>query len=226
MDHVESQYIPLTGTRKAERFTNSARTAIASGQEGAADGFSDSGGRAAKDRSHPFGILRQALESPPKPEVDEWARFEDVTQRRLEYYLAQPHVGFERLRSIVSCANVVAPFMNVGVVESRELPFRQPRNPGDIHAMVSRDRNVANLVGYPQAPEVLHAASVRDIHLRVSRGCWIALHDECADVPLLQRERRGEPDRPPSDDEHRYIYHSPSLPRIPVESHWSRPMPN
>src|SRR6266481_1556129 len=78
--------------------------------------------------------------------------------------------------------------------------------------MVSRVRNVANLVRYPQAPEVLHAASVCDIHLRVSRGCWIALQDKCADVPLLQRERRREPDRPPSDDEHRYINHSPPLP--------------
>jgi len=51
------------------------------------------------------------------------------------------------------------------------------------------------------------------IHLWVSRGCWIALHDKCADVPLLQRERRGKPDQgPPSNDKYRYIYHSSPLP--------------
>jgi hypothetical protein len=91
--------------------------------------------------------LLQALKTPPELELDQRAGLQDFSQRRLKDHLTQPHVGFQRLGAVVAGANVVAPFMNVGVFKAGEFPLREARDPGDIHAMVPRDCNVANSLG-------------------------------------------------------------------------------
>ena len=76
--------------------------------------------------------------------------------------------------------------------------------------MIRRHGVGAHLVGDAQPPEVLHAAPIGNVHLRMTRGGGIAFHQERCDAAMLELVSEHEAHRSSARDQHRRLDHGRS----------------
>ena len=206
VNHIERHNRPLALAGDAKLVTNATVPPIASGEQATADLLYLPVLRANR-RRNAIRILLEALERPAEPELHQRRLEQDVSQNRLEHDLAQAHIRFQRLRTIVSGGNFLAPIVHIGITEASDFPLTQPGHPGNIHDVLARNSDVADSLGYSEPSEVLHAPTVGDIHLGMTRGRRIALNDQNPDTARLKLHRSRQPHGPCSDDQNRYLDH-------------------
>ncbi|MNS74893.1 hypothetical protein D3C72_1083820 [compost metagenome] len=147
------------------------------------------------------------LESHTPVGIDQRLGKNRVLQHRLNLDLRDTHWGLGRESAIIDLRNAATPLCHARVAKAMQLMTCHARHPRDIEIVVDINRHLTKCVRETKLRKQLHAAPVGDIHLRVPRGCLIALHKHACNAETRKGQGKCHAHRATARNQYRSRFH-------------------